>query len=336
MSTRKKIIITVWVTFGLSILAFLVRLIWHPELGIRLHLYAFLVSTIAFASLALGFWGINLALNRVLPYEKSLAGRIAIQLLAGMFFAFAMRTVVLLVLEDTLPIKLDKLFRTAIYIVDFFMSAAVNLIFFASYFFGQWKLSIQKAERLEREKAQVRYDNLKNQLNPHFLFNSLTSLNSLIHENPELASDFLKHLSKLYRYLLDSKELVPLEKELSFLDNYLFMLKTRFGGALIVDVSVEDSQKKQLIVPATVQGLLENALKHNIILPDNPLRIQVFTKNNLLIVENNLQRKKLVETSNKQGLENLKTLYSFLSGVPVEVRENSDTFAVKIPLIQND
>lgn len=336
MNTKKKIIITIWITLGLSLLAFLVRLIWYPELGLRFHLYTLLVSTVAFSVLAIGFWAINLTLNKLLPYDKSIRIRIFIQLLLGMLFAFSVRSVVLIILENDLPVKLDKLFRTAIYIVDFFMSAAVNLVFFASYFFQQWKQSIQKAERLEREKAQVRYDNLKNQLNPHFLFNSLTSLNSLIHENQELASEFLKHLSKIYRYLLDSKELVPLEKEIAFLENFLFMLKTRFGEALRIEVSIQATRKKALIVPATVQSLLENALKHNVILEEMPLHIKIFTEDNFLVVQNNLQRKNLVETSNKQGLENLRTLYSFLSDIPLEVYESSNKFIVKIPLIKND
>lgn len=211
----------------------------------------------------------------------------------------------------------------------------INVGFFANYYFNNWKEEIKLNERLEKEKTEVQFENLKNQLNPHFLFNALTSLNSLIFENQELASEYLKHLSKVYRYILSHKEkdLVTLNTEIDFVKNYIFLAETRYNGFLKFDFRIAESISDKKIVPVTLQILIENALKHNIIDADNFLNIQLYNELDYLVVENNLQPKKLVEDSNKQGLEKLKSLYSFLSKKPVTVENNDQVFKVKIPLI---
>src|SRR5690606_15421651 len=137
--------------------------------------------------------------------------------------------------------------------------------FFIREYFEKWQQSIDRAERLEKEKAQVQFDNLKNQLNPHFLFNALTSLNSLIKTNPQLASDFLQHMSRVYRYVLRHKDkhVVSLHEELDFISNYLFLMKTRFGEAFQFTCEVPEKEKEKGIVPVTLQILIENAVKHN-------------------------------------------------------------------------
>ena len=192
------------------------------------------------------------------------------------------------------------------------------------------------AERLEKEKSQVQFDNLKNQLNPHFLFNALTSLNGLIFENQGLASQFLQHLSKVYRYVLQNKDknFVPLQTELDFIENYVFLLRTRFQQALgQLQFDISEAGRERAIVPVTLQILIENALKHNIADVERPLKVEVMTIGDYFVVSNNLQLRKLVETSNKQGLENLRSLYQFLTKKPVIVEQTDDRFAVKIPLL---
>src|SRR5262249_11801226 len=153
------------------------------------------------------------------------------------------------------------------------------------------------AERLEKEKSQVQFDNLKNQLNPHFLFNALTSLNSLIFENQSLASEFLQQLSKVYRYVLQNKEknFVTLQTELDFIQHYVSLLHTRFGPALFIEVEVAAPMREMALVPVTLQILIENALKHNIVDPKRPLKIDIVTMGDYLVVSNNLQVRKRVE-----------------------------------------
>ena len=192
-----------------------------------------------------------------------------------------------------------------------------------------------KAQALEKEKALVMYENLKQQLNPHFLFNSLTSLNSLIEEEPAAASEFLDNLSKSYRYILKSRdhETVPLADEIRFAENYIKLQQTRFEKGLDIRLTIPEEYHHKLIVPVTLQNLVENAIKHNIIDEDQPLVIKIFIENGRLVVQNNLQKKKMVETSNRMGLSNMQSLYQYLSREPVEIIETTETFTVKLPLL---
>lgn len=192
-----------------------------------------------------------------------------------------------------------------------------------------------QSTRLAKDKTEIQYQNLINHLNPHFLFNSLTSLNSLIITEPKQASKFLQKLSAIYRYILQSKdkETVTIEHELNFVKNYIELQKSRFEDGLQIDVMIEEEYLSSGIVPVTLQNLFENAIKHNIIEDSNPLKISVFVDGDYLVVKNNLQRKKFVETSNKQGLESLKKLYSYLTTKPFETLETTDEFIVKIPFV---
>ncbi|CCG99665.1 Sensor protein lytS [Fibrella aestuarina BUZ 2] len=193
-----------------------------------------------------------------------------------------------------------------------------------------------QSTRLERDKTELQYQNLINHLNPHFLFNSLTSLNSLILTSPREASQFLRKLSAIYRYILQNKdkELVPLRDELAFVQPYIDLQTARFGLGLRITIAVPDTYLTQLIVPVTLQNLLENAIKHNSIDEDNPLVIRIYPDEDYLCVANHLQKKGFVETSNKQGLASMKSMYHYLSRRAVDVIETDSEFIVKVPLIQ--
>lgn len=192
-----------------------------------------------------------------------------------------------------------------------------------------------QATQLQRDKTQIQYQNLINHLNPHFLFNSLTSLNSLIITAPQMASDFLQKLAAIYRYILKSKdqETVTLEHELAFVKNYVDLQLARFEEGLRIEINVPAEHQYCHIVPVTLQNLFENAIKHNIIEDDRPLTIRVYTQGDYLHVVNNLQRKKFVETSNQQGLDSLRTLYRYLSDRPVLTNADEHKFVVKVPLL---
>lgn len=193
-----------------------------------------------------------------------------------------------------------------------------------------------QATRLERDKTDIQYLNLINHLNPHFLFNSLTSLNSLIITEPRQASRFLQKLSAIYRYILQNKEneSVSVEFELNFVRQYIDLQKSRFEDGLQISLDVPNQYLSRGVVPVTLQNLLENAIKHNTIEDEKPLWIRVYAEDDYLCVENSLQKKKFVETSNKQGLDSLKSLYGYLSDRPVIVIENHQTFIVKVPFLQ--
>jgi two-component system LytT family sensor kinase len=250
-------------------------------------------------------------------------------------YALTLRFLLYEIGEPFLTVKLDTMFLAATWFLYVLASVIINSIFITDYFIDQWKVSLVKAERLEKEKTQVQFDNLKNQLNPHFLFNALTSLNSLIFENQALASQFLQHLSKVYRYVLQNKDknFVTVQTEMDFIQNYVFLLNTRFESALTITFRVDAEFREKAIVPVTLQILIENALKHNVVDKDRPLSIRIETNDDYLVVSNNLQLRKLVETSNKQGLDNLKSLYKYLTDKPVKVGSNEAGFSVGVPLV---
>jgi LytS/YehU family sensor histidine kinase len=192
-----------------------------------------------------------------------------------------------------------------------------------------------KTQLLEKEKTTVMYENLKQHLNPHFLFNSLTSLSSLIRLDPKKALDFLDKMSKVYRYILRNKdnETVPLSEEINFVNLYIQLQKTRFEEGLDIRQDISEEHLHRRIVPVTLQNLIENAIKHNTADPESPLVIELYIEDDYLVVRNNLQKKNFVETSNKQGQQSMVSLYRFLSTSPLVIDESGGYYTVRIPLI---
>ncbi|MCU0388016.1 MAG: histidine kinase, partial [Chitinophagaceae bacterium] len=215
---------------------------------------------------------------------------------------------------------------------------ATGLYLFYRYRLQQHRqiLSLEtKAEALEKEKTMIQYESLKQHLNPHFLFNSLTSLRSLIKTDSKTAAWFLDGLSKVYRYVLKSaeQELVALKDEASFVQTFGDMQKVRFGEGFDLRIHIDDEAGQKLIAPVILQNLVENAIKHNTTSIDEPLVVEIFNEEDALVVRNNLQRYRIVETSNKQGLESLRKLYSFFSDRPIIIDEDEKHFTVRIPLL---
>jgi ligand-binding sensor domain-containing protein len=192
-----------------------------------------------------------------------------------------------------------------------------------------------KAQALEKEKAIVQYEGLKQQLNPHFLFNSLAALSGLIYSDPKMAGNFLEQMSKIYRYILKNREstTVFLVEEIKFVTNYIQLQQTRFKQGLQVNINVEEEDYNAKIVPVTLQNLVENAIKHNSVDKESPLVIDIFCEGDYLVVRNNLQKRDLVDTSNRQGLINMQSLYNYLTEKPIIIREDDRYFIIKIPLL---
>ncbi|MEO1262440.1 MAG: histidine kinase [Bacteroidota bacterium] len=208
----------------------------------------------------------------------------------------------------------------------------------AMFYFQLQKSQLEK-ERLMKENMHSQLESLKNQVNPHFFFNSLNTLAYLIPEDPVKAENFVQKLSKAYRYILEirEQELMPLEDELNFLDSYTCLLKERFGDNIKINIEVPDGFLQQKIIPLSLQMLFENAIKHNIISSKYPLTIDVSAeKGDQLVVKNNLQRKNQVMNSTKVGLENIKRRYRLVCDQKVEVISSSEFFIVILPLIKKE
>ena len=196
-----------------------------------------------------------------------------------------------------------------------------------------------KMEQLKKESTLAQYLNLKSQIEPRFLFNSLSVLSSLIHTDTDLASEFVLRLSRIIRYVIEKNEflLVPLQDEIDFVNDYLFLMQTRFEQEIICETKIDKKLMGTCFVPpATLQTLVENAIKHNKFTKDRPLRIALVNDGKYLIVRNKLQLRNDSANSTKQGLENLKARFSHFTEHPVEIVETEDEFTVSFPLLTKE
>jgi LytS/YehU family sensor histidine kinase len=202
-------------------------------------------------------------------------------------------------------------------------------------FLENWRKAALDAETLKKESAVARYESLKSQVNPHFLFNSLNALTNLVYEDQDKAAKFIKQLSEVYRYVLDSreKETVSIQEELRFVKSYLYLQEIRFGSNLKVKLDLDNALGN--VAPLALQLLLENAIKHNVVSHENPLVVEMKVKNGFIWVENKLQRKSVLgENSPGMGLNNIRSRYAFLSNKEVIVNESEGKFSVGLPVIQ--
>ena len=208
----------------------------------------------------------------------------------------------------------------------------------ADYTFSQWKDSLTEKERLQQLTFQQEFETLKSQVNPHFLFNCFNTLSSLIGEDKKQAEVFLDELSKVYRYLLRNNEdgLSTLQTEVKFIESYYRLLKTRHGEAVQLSIETHKKYDQYLLPSLTLQLLVENAVKHNVLSRNKPLVIDIFTTaGNKLVVSNNLQLRTLKAPSNKIGLDNIKAKYELLNHTGFQVLKDKKTFSVVLPLIWN-
>jgi two-component system, LytTR family, sensor kinase len=207
------------------------------------------------------------------------------------------------------------------------------------YSFGKWKESILENERLQKLQAQAELSVLKSQVNPHFLFNSLNSLSSLISDDSERAERYLNEMTKVYRYLIRNNEveLTSLNNELQFIHSYFHLLKTRYGQGIDMQITVFPEHEHYLLPPLTLQLLVENAVKHNTILKNQPLLLKLFSNHkNELVVTNNLQKKTLQVDSTKIGLSNISSKYKLLNKPGIQVHQTETAFTVILPLIPHE
>ncbi|MDH3648454.1 MAG: histidine kinase [Saprospiraceae bacterium] len=206
----------------------------------------------------------------------------------------------------------------------------------ARQFFFAWRQAAIKEERMKREIIVSKFESLKNQVNPHFLFNSLNVLTSLVYKDPDLSAKFIKKLSEVYRYVLEvqDKELIDLQDELAFLRSFTFLLKMRHSDGLNVEIDLPENGN-YLVAPLALQMLVENAVKHNVISQQEPLSIEVFIENGFLVVRNNLQKKEMKkDASVTVGLRNIIERYAFFTNQPVIVNETDHVFEVKLPALK--
>lgn len=213
-------------------------------------------------------------------------------------------------------------------------------MYFGYQFLRDWRQSELVTERLQKENARSQMMSLKNHLDPHFLFNNLNILSSLMDKDTELSKDYLNKFARVYRVILkaEQSDLVTLDEEMDMINAYIYLLKIRFGDGLHFEINIEDGHKDMALPPLTIQMLLENAIKHNMASQNNPLIVKIYSqKGNQLVVENKVQKKKYAEQDHEgSGLNNIKNRYQFFSDREVSIIETSGLFKVEIPLLEID
>jgi len=319
-----------------------VRICIIPDWKWWMHVISFCSQTFFMIMIWRYIKWLNDKLDPILPFERGPVQRMFIQVATVLLtlapFIFAGLTFA----RPFLPSFVNKQMIALLIMVFVVMIVLFNFSFYTGYFFRNWQQSVMdkasleiQAAQLERETFNLQYHRLRNQVNPHYLFNTLTSLDGLIQTSPDLASEFVRHMAKVYRYVLEHKEseVVRVEEELEFIGHYLHLLKARYGAALNIQCNVSQSAKEKGIVMVTLQLLIDNAVKHNMLLPELPLNIGIYDDGNFLFVTNGKQLRSHVECSHKEGLLQLRQLYRYLSVLPLEVTDNDKYFIVKIPLI---
>jgi two-component system, LytTR family, sensor kinase len=215
------------------------------------------------------------------------------------------------------------------------ISFNMSLIFTAIGFFKAWKRELINAGKLKAEMMAYKYESLRNQLNPHFLFNSFNVLSDLVYADQAMAVKFIQQMSDLFRYVLDSrdKELVPLAEELEFMRSFTYLLKTRFEDKLNIVIDLQ-AEPGEYIVPMTLQLLVENAVKHNEVSEAFPLKISIRKNEGYLEVENSLRIKHVGEDSKSTGLKNIEQQFSFFTDRLIEINNSDGKFQVRVPILK--
>jgi LytS/YehU family sensor histidine kinase len=240
------------------------------------------------------------------------------------------------VIERFFKISLTMNEKSSLLIIALIITFMISAIYASAAFFIQWKQNLLRSQALEKANLEARYDTLRNQVNPHFLFNSLNTLLMLVQDNP-VASRYVESISEIMRYMLQSrdKDAVLLRDELKIARDYVFIQQSRFGDKLNVAFDVPESFYHYAIPPLAIQMLLENAVKHNVVSKEDPLFVKVFVTENLfLVVENTVKDKIDKDASTGVGLENIQNRYLHLTGKNIVVRRDSGKFTVMLPLFE--
>jgi sensor histidine kinase YesM len=300
------------------------------------------LSLLTILLVTLGVWEANRLLDKKIQHywaAKTQLTRIGISFLAGTIASVLIALLIILFTARGvagltgaalfLPMKLTTMYATRI---NLFLHI-LNALFV---FIGNLRQKELEAEALKRSTAQAQLQIIRNQINPHFLFNNLNVLSSLlVKEHPE-ANEFVESFATVYRYLLSNqdKELVSLRSELEFIQPYIFLLTKRFPENLSITLFVQEEEKNKQIVPGALQLLIENAIKHNILSKQFPLVIDISVNgNNSLVVSNNLQIKNPVEPSTQIGLNNIRQRYELSTGKTITIKKDERIFSVHLPLI---
>lgn len=323
---------------GIPLLSIFFMLLYnYNELtGWQMVLRQLLVSFSFTFTLWEGNRAIVMYMRRLYPYNEQTARRLIVQLFLAIGYTFAISLLIAYVFTQfDVPVCHSEEWHLMI-LSNLIPTIFIISIYEGAYFFEQWKKNFQRSESLASENIRSQFEVLKSQVDPHFLFNSLNTLAALIEPKNTDAQTYLEQLSDVYRYVLLSKqkETVALREELDFVHSYIYLNKTRYRDNLLVQSHIPEEAMEQRVAPLSLQILVENALKHNIISKDKPLTLRILVdQHGYIVVENNIQKKNILEKSTKIGLQNIINRYALLTARQIEISNTSDLFSVRLPLI---
>lgn len=288
------------------------------------------------AGIWLGCYTIVTFMWKRFPWERNPIKHLIIEILAILIYVpiFGIIIYKIELSFDVIPSYIqDNISFNRDFIITLLITYFITTVHEAVFFYQQWKFNFSKSVRLEKDNIEAKYETLKAQINPHFLFNSLNSLTLIVNKNEE-AVDYIQNLSEHLRYVLKSRdrELVLVRDEVAMLNKYIKLQKSRFRENLIVEFDVNEKFYHYSLPPLVLQILVENSIKHNIISKVKPLTIKIIAEEKSIIVENNLQLRTDV-TSTKQGLQNIIDRFSFFTNQEIEIKETKAIFKVEIPLL---
>ena len=337
-SFKKDILICTKLTIGFGILFIII----NQQFTLKGAGFVFLISAMYSFVLGLGNGMINDYLSSKWDWVTETNKRVW----AGIITTFIYTVIAVLLINYVQYILLfgnnpSDFFKGNLIWVHLFtiiFSLGIAAFFHARGFMIEWKNSVKKESTQQQIVAKTetaKFETLKNQIDPHFLFNSLNVLTSLIGENPNQAEKFTTKLSKVYRYVLEqrNKELIPLEEELRFARIYMELLQMRFEDAVKFNIPTEVLNSDLKIVPLSLQLLLENAVKHNVVSSTKPLEINIFEQDGFLLIQNNINPKEAIGKSTKVGLRNIVDRYGLITNKNVQITKNNKTFTVSLPLL---
>ncbi|MCW4470571.1 2TM domain-containing protein [Flavobacterium sp. MFBS3-15] len=253
----------------------------------------------------------------------------------SLFIIFLLRIFEDVVIEGETFIKFFEEEKIENYYVATIITLTISLLGHAIAFYKRYQENRVKEQKIIAGTASAKFETLKNQIDPHFLFNSLNVLSSLIEENPDSAQRFTTSLSKVYRYVLEQKdkELVSIQEELDFAKTYMNLLKMRFENSVFYELPATISSADARVVPLSLQLLLENTVKHNIVSQQKPLYIRIFEQDGYLVVQNDYQKKEVLQDRKGVGLQNIVSRYAIITARKVLIEQTEQHFTVKLPVL---
>ena len=282
---------------------------------------------------------LTLRLDKRLPWNLYGSFRFFIHFALGLFYLLGLMNISYLVLKlsmTTDPPTVDQLIATNVF--GAFIFIPVFSIYFSLHFLRHWRKSELETEKIQKENMRSQLNSLKSQLDPHFLFNNLNILSALIDNDPVRSKKFVDKFAEVYRAILQSKtseDLIPLAEELEFIEAYMYLIRTRFEDNIQFTLNLKSNTRARMIPPLTLQMLIENAIKHNVIQDGAPLAIQLLQiEDDYLIVSNTLNEKKDRDERKGSGLINIRNRYAYFTDKPVQIVKSKSHFEVHIPLLE--